>query len=103
MALGTKFLGKSRTGLSVDLVSETIGPNSTREVLKEKVFAWDMLVANVEVSYGPTATSGIRVRWHYSVDGVNYDSVEDADAQSNYYDVSFAAGQTKVATIFICA
>jgi len=43
------------------------------------------------------------VRWLFSPDRTNYDTPEDAEAQGNYYDLSFAAGSTRQATILIAA
>jgi hypothetical protein len=59
------------------------------------------LVATVRVTYAASATAGVRVVWLYSQDGVNYDSVEDAVAEGNYYDLSFAPGATRQATLLI--
>ena len=43
----------------------------------------------------------MRVRWLYSPDGTNFDSVEDAEAQGNYEDLSFAAGETRQRTVLV--
>ncbi len=49
----------------------------------------------VRATYASGATSGIRVRYLYSADGANYDSIEDADAAGNYFEPTFAAGVTR--------
>jgi len=59
------------------------------------------LVVTVKASYDVNATQGVRVRWRYSPDGVNYDSVEDAEASGNYEDLTFSAGKTRTRTILI--
>jgi len=59
------------------------------------------LVVAVKATYDPSATQGVRVRWLYSPDGVNFDSAEDAEVAGNYEDLSFIAGATRVRTILI--
>jgi len=68
---------------------------------KSGLDGWSALVVIVRVAYNASATAGIRVRWLYSPDGTNYDSVEEADAQGNYYEPTFTAGATRQATILI--
>jgi len=60
---------------------------------------WSAIVVTVNITYGSTATAGVRVRCLYSQDGASYDSPQDADAQGNYYDPFFSAGSTVQSTI----
>jgi hypothetical protein len=53
----------------------------------------------VRVTYDASATKGVRVYFLHSPDGTNFDSPEDAEAQGNYVDVTFAAGATRQVTI----
>lgn len=62
---------------------------------------YSAVVITVKATYDNLATAGVRVRWLYSPDGVNFDSVEDAEAQGNYEDLRFAAGKTRQRTILI--
>jgi hypothetical protein len=59
------------------------------------------LILTVKATYSPSATSGVRVRWLYSPDSVNFDSVEDAEAAGNYEDLSFSPGTTRQRTLVI--
>ena len=59
------------------------------------------LVVTVKATYNASATAGVRVRWLYSPDGSDFDSVEDAEATGNYEDLSFSAGATRIKTILI--
>ena len=60
---------------------------------------YSVLVVTVRASYDPNSTAGVRVRWLYSPDGVNYDSVEDSEAQGYYYNLSFKPGSVRQATV----
>ncbi len=62
---------------------------------------YTVLFFTIRVTYDANATKGVRVRWLYSTDGVNYDSEEDAEAEGNYIDLSFASGATRQRTIVI--
>jgi len=59
------------------------------------------LVVTTRASYDPAATAGVRVRWLYSADGVNFDSSEDAEDVGNYEDLTFSAGATRQRTVVI--
>jgi len=59
------------------------------------------LVVTVKATYDSSATQGVRVRWVYSPDGTNFDTVEDAEDQNNYEDLTFTAGATRERTILI--
>jgi len=53
----------------------------------------------VVLTYGINATDGVRVRmlWGFGID--NYDSPEEADNMGRYYDLTFAPGAKRRATI----
>ena len=90
-----------RTEAVQELDGITVPAGSYTEIVKENLTEYSAIALAVQAIYAPTATSGIRVRWLYSPDGTNYDSVEDAEAQGNYEDLSFAAGATRQRTIVI--
>jgi len=58
-----------------------------------------MVAVVVDVTYGASATAGIRVRMLYSDNQYNYDSPEEADNMGRYYDLTFAPGANRRATI----
>ena len=62
---------------------------------------YSALVVTVKATYNASATQGVRVRWLYSPDGSNFDSVEDAEDAGNYEDLSFEKGKTRARTILI--
>jgi len=92
-----------RTSATQDLANKSIAAGGTEEVSKTVSDGYSALVVTVRATYASGATAGVRVRWLFSPDGTNYDTPEDAEAQGNYYDLSFAAGQTRQATILIAA
>jgi len=96
--LNTKM---ARSPVSQDLVNYSLAGGASVNVNKYAGTGWSVLVATVRAAYASTATAGVRVLWLYSQDGTNFDSVNDAMAQGNYYDLSFAAGGTAQATLFI--
>jgi len=62
---------------------------------------YSALVVAVKAEYDPAATAGVRVRWLYSPDNVNFDSEQDAEDAGNYEDLTFVAGETRQRTIVI--
>jgi len=60
---------------------------------------YSAVVVTVKASYNPSATSGVRVRWLYSPDNSNFDSVEDAENAGYYKDLTFSAGATRQRTV----
>jgi len=84
-----------------DLTNYSLAGGGSVSVTKQAVADNSALVATVRVTYASSATAGVRVVWLYSQDGVNFDSVDDAVAQGNYYDLSFAPGATRQATLLI--
>jgi len=83
------------------LSGETISPSDAAEFTVSDTDGYSAVVVTVKATYDASATAGIRVRWLYSPDGTNFDSVEDAEAQGNYEDLSFAEGATRTRTILI--
>ena len=84
-----------------DLTNYSLAGGGSVSVTKRESANNSALVTTVRVTYATSATAGVRVVWLYSPDGVNFDSVNDAVAQGNYYDMSFAAGGTAQATLLI--
>jgi hypothetical protein len=58
-----------------------------------------MVAVVVDVTYSASATAGIRVRMLYSDNTYDYDSPEEADNLGRYYDLTFAPGARRRATI----
>jgi len=102
--IGQKVLesiGPKRTDPEKAIDAQTISAGSAQDVDLSSLTGYAAAVVIVRATYDASATAGVRVRWLYSPDGTNYDSEEDAEAQSQYYDLSFAAGETRQATILI--
>ncbi|RLE43460.1 hypothetical protein DRJ19_02530 [Candidatus Woesearchaeota archaeon] len=60
---------------------------------------YSAVVVTVRATYDASATAGVRVRWLYSPDNSNFDSVEDAEDAGYYKDLTFAAGATRQRTV----
>ena len=84
-----------------ELSSQSISAGGTTEFTIDDTDGYSAIVVTVKATYDASATQGVRVRWLYSPDGTNFDSVEDAEAQGNYEDLSFAAGETRQKTILV--
>jgi hypothetical protein len=84
-----------------DLANYSLAGGGSVSMTKQAGESDSALVATVRATYSASATAGVRVVWLYSQDGVNFDSVDDAVAQGNYYDLSFAPGATRQATLVI--
>ena len=84
-----------------DLTNYSLAGGGSASVSKQASANESALVATIRVTYATGATAGVRVVWLYSQDGTNFDSPDDAVVQSNYYDLSFAAGATRQATVLI--
>ena len=103
--LGSRFpfqivVKAERAGTERVLSAKTINAASSEEVLVTGE-GYSAVVMTVKASYDASATAGVRVRWLYSPDGVNYDSTEDAEARGNYEDLTFSAGATRTRTVLI--
>jgi hypothetical protein len=94
-------LKPARSPVIQDLSNYSLVGGGSVSINKTGLDGWSALVAIVRVSYNASATAGVRVRWLYSPDGTNYDSVEEADAQGNYYDPTFVAGATRQVTLLV--
>jgi len=85
------------------LSSYSIPPNDYVELTYDNLDGYSAVVVVVRATYDPSATAGVRVRWLYSPDGVNFDSPEDSEAQGNYEDLTFSAGATRQRTVVVSA
>ena len=94
-------LTPSRSTATLDLSNYSLAGGGSVNVVKNAGSGWSALVATIRVTYASSATAGVRVVWLYSPDGTNFDTVDDAVAQGNYYDLSFAASATRQATVLI--
>lgn len=83
------------------LSAQSIPASDKAEFVISNGDGYSAVVVTVKAAYGASATAGVRVRWLYSPDGTNFDSVEDAEAEGNYVDLSFVAGATRQRTILI--
>ena len=79
----------------------SISAGGTQEFTVSDTDGYSAVVVTVKATYDASATAGVRVQWLYSPDGTNFDSVEDAEAEGNYVDLSFAAGETRQRTVLI--
>jgi len=83
------------------LSSQSISAGGTAEFTVSDTDGYSAIVVTVKATYDASATAGVRVRWLYSPDGTNFDSVEDAEDQGNYEDLSFVAGEARQRTVLI--
>ena len=96
-------LKPTRTAPVQKLSSQSIPAGETTEftVDASETDGFSALVVTVKATYNASATQGVRVRWLYSPDGTNFDSIEEAEAVGNYEDVGLVAGASRVRTILI--
>lgn len=94
-------LKPARSPVTQDLSGYLLEAEASVNIDKPGLDGWSALVVTVRATYGTSPSFGIRVRWLYSPDGVNYDSPEEADAQRNYYDFTVEPGETRQATILV--
>ena len=94
-------LKPTRATPSQVLSSESIAGGDTAEFTVSDGDGYSAVVVTVKAAYDASAADGVRVRWLYSPDNTNFDSVEDAEDEGNYVDLSFSAGATRVRTILI--
>ena len=87
--------------MSKDLDGYSLPGGGLVNIDKTGLDGWSALVAVVQATYNASASAGVRAVWLYSPDGTNYDSLDDAVASGNYYDLSFTAGATRQATVLI--
>jgi len=83
------------------LESETIDPSDLSEFSITNANGYSAAVVTVKATYDASATAGVRIRWLYSPDGTNFDSEDAAEAEGQYVDLTFAAGETKIETVLI--
>jgi len=79
--------------------SKSIAANSSADFTVSNEYS--AVIVTVKASYDASATAGVRVRWLYSPDNSNFDSVEDAESAGNYEDLTFSAGATRQRTVLI--
>lgn len=93
----------SRSAPVKKLDGQIIAGGSTAEFTMSgpELEGYSAVVVTVRASYDASATDGARVRWLYSQDGSNYDSVSDAEDAGNYEDLSFTAGGTAQRTVVV--
>jgi hypothetical protein len=94
-------LKPARSPVTQDLSGYLLEAEASVNIDKPGLDGWSALVVTVRAKYGTSPSFGIRVRWLYSPDGVNYDSPEEADAQRNYYDFTVEPEATRQATILV--
>ena len=94
-------LKPDRSTPTQELSSHELSASGVAEIIKSNLSGWSTIVVTVRATYNANATNGVRVRWLFSPDGTNYDSVEDAEAEGNYVDLTFSAGETRQRTILL--
>jgi hypothetical protein len=83
------------------LSSASIPANGTSEFVVESFSRHSSVAVTVRAAYNASATAGVRIRWLYSADNINFDTPEDAEADGNYSDLTFTAGATRQKTVLI--
>jgi len=94
-------LKSTRASPTQQLSGASIDPGGTHEFTLSDLDTYSAVVVTVKAAYDPSASVGVRVRWLYSMDGVNFDSPEDAEDQGNYEDLTFSAGATRQRSVLI--
>ena len=103
--LGSRFTTQitvrgERTEPERVLSAQTIDAASASEFVVRGE-GYSAVIVTVRATYDASATSGVRVRWLYSPDSINFDSPEDAEDAGNYEDLTFSAGATRQRTVLI--
>jgi len=83
------------------LTGQSIPPSDKAEFTVNDTDGYSSVVVTVKAIYDPSATAGVRVRWLYSPNGSDFDSEDAAEAEKQYKDLTFVAGETKVETVLI--
>ena len=96
-------LKPTRTLPTQELSNQSIAAGEAAEfpVNATQTDGYSALVVTVKAAYNASATQGVRVRYLYSPNGVDFDSPEEAEAAGNYEDIGLAAGATRIKTILI--
>lgn len=94
-------LKPARSTPTQDLANYTLQASGVVEVVKTNLDNWSTISVSIQAVYSTAATAGVRVRWLYSPDGVNYDTPQDAESAGNYADLTYAAGATRQRTVRI--
>lgn len=94
-------LKPTRTTPEQVLSGASIAGGASEEFVVSDADGYSAVVVTVKVSYDPSATAGVRVRWLYSPDGTNFDSVSGAENEGQYKDIAFTAGSTEQETVLI--
>jgi len=94
-------LKPTRTTPEQVLSGQSISANDKAEFTVSDTDGYGAIVVTVKATYDSSATAGVRVRWLYSPDGTNFDSEDSAEAEGQYTDLKFVAGETKVETVLI--
>ena len=79
----------------------SIGVGGSSEFTITDTEGYSAIAVTVKATYNASASTGVRVRWLYSPDNVNFDSPEDAEDQGNYEDLTFSAGATRQRSILV--
>jgi len=81
--------------------AKSIDGGAMYEFAVESKAEYSALLVSVRATYHSEAKTGVRVRWLYSADNVNFDSPEDAEKVGNSEDLTFSAGDTRQRTVII--
>jgi len=87
--------------VAVHLSDALIGAGKTESVDVGPIMDRSGFLLTVKASYHTAATKGVRVRFLFSPDGANYDTPEDADAEGNYMEPTFAAGAVRQKSVIV--
>jgi len=83
------------------LTAESIAGGGKREVTIESAEIHSAIILTVSATYDAAATLGLKIRWLYSPDNVTFDRESEAEAEDQFKDLGFAAGETFTRTFIV--
>jgi len=93
--------GPKISSVSNIVTSYSLSASSNYDFTVQSQYGWSAVIVSVRATYDASATSGVRVIWMHSPDGINYDDEDNAINAGNYEDLYFSAGATVQRTIII--
>ena len=84
-----------------ELSTQSIPASDKTEFTISDADGYSAAVITIKATYNASATQGVRVRYSYSPNRIDFDSEDAAEAEGQYNNIAFAAGETKVETMLI--
>lgn len=95
-------------GVTLYLLKKVPGSGTTADIepggiLEKDIFSEYIrgLHVSLRAEYHAESTAGVRLRWLYSQDGVNFDTIEDAETNMQYFEPTFEPGKTRQGTVLV--